>query len=73
MGWDRITNKDVKKRESTFDDRSFGIVRKFEPAKALDTGQKITPMSCDVKKAMLEAERKKAEALSVLRLQGRFS
>ena len=73
MGLDRITNKDVKKRKSTFDDRSFGIVRKLEPVKALDAGQNITPISFDVRKVILEAERRKAEALNVLRLRGRFS
>ncbi|MDH5691280.1 MAG: hypothetical protein OEY81_07625 [Candidatus Bathyarchaeota archaeon] len=73
MGWDRIIDKDVKKGKSTFDDRSFGIVRKFEPVKALDAGQKMTPISFDVRKAMLEAERRKAEAFNVLRLRERFS
>jgi hypothetical protein len=73
MGWDRIIDKDVKKGKSTFDDRAFGIVRKLEPVEALDAGEKITPISFDVRKAILEAERRKAEALNTLRLRERFS
>ena len=68
-----MIDQDVKKGKSSFDDRSFGIIRKSEPVKALDTGQKITSISFEVKKAMLEAEGRKAEALNVLRLQGSFS
>jgi len=33
------------------------------------TGQEVKPMFFDVKKAMLEAERRKAEALNMLRLR----
>lgn len=38
---------------------------------SLETGadQEVTPISLDVKKAMLESERRKAEALSMLRLR----
>ncbi|MDH5449431.1 MAG: hypothetical protein OEX77_00840 [Candidatus Bathyarchaeota archaeon] len=74
MKWNKNEiGKPIEKEDFALDSRLLSMMRKFRPVRLLDTVQELLRISSDVKSAMLEAERRKAETLNVVRLKETFT